>query len=209
MEQRFPVGLGLRSVTGCLLAIAGGGGAIFGGTGSCLGRSGPVGKGAPAVRRHTPLGGPGSVAGRQFVILQRSRFVASHRDEVAVLRYGIAGLGHIGAPRSSLASLFRAVIADIARGVMRDAVSAVGQVAVAGFLIGVGSVLVAVGPCLVAVGVRLVGIRERLFAIDKGLSVGRFGSGRPVLAFPLGLPVGGILGRNTGYSVGHNGPPFG
>lgn len=193
IEEGVSVFLGLRPVASRLLAIVGRLSAIFGGPGSSFGRRGPIGKGAPAVRCRALLGfrvrwrvlvgSPGSVAGRELVILQRGRFIAGHCRCVAIMRDGIAGTGNVGTPLGSLPSFQGVVIAKITRGVMHDAVSALSQVAIAGFLIGIGRVLVALGRSLVAVGPRLIRVRERLLAISKRLLVGRFRRRRDGLVF--------------------------
>jgi hypothetical protein len=193
--QRVSVCLSLGSVTSGLLSIACRLRAIVGRPGPSLGRRCSIGKGAPAVFCRASTGGPGSVACRQLFVLERSRFVAGHCRYVAVVRHCIAGTGNVGAPLRSLLSLVGAVIAKHTRGVVRDAVSALSEIAIAGFLIGIGRVLVALGQSLVAVRPCLVGIRERLLAIGKRLIVERLWIGRVTLVFWLDLAVRGLYGE--------------
>jgi hypothetical protein len=168
--------------------------AILGRPGPTLGRRCSIGKGAPAVFCRASTGGPGSVACGQLFVLQRSRFIAGHCRYVAVVRDCITGTGNVGTPLRSLLSLLGAVIAKHTRGVVRDAVSALSEIAIAGFLIGIGRLLVALGRSLVTVGPRLVGIRERLFAIGNCLIVESLWIGRVTLGFWLDLAACGLYG---------------
>ena len=155
----------------------------FGRPGPSLGRRCSIGKGAPAILCRAPTGCPGSVACGELFVLQHSRFVAGHCRYVAVVCDGITGAGNVGTPRRILPSSLRAVIAKLARCVVGDAVAALSQVAIAGFLIGIGRVLVALGRSLVVVRPRLIRVRERLLAIGKRLLVGRLRRRRGALVF--------------------------
>jgi hypothetical protein len=98
---------------------------------------------------------------RRLIALRRSE-VASGRDRVTSRGCLRACLGGKAAPLGS-------PVAKVLRNGMLGGVASVGELAIAGRLVGVGRGLVVLRRRLVAVGGRLVGVRERLIGIGERL----------------------------------------
>lgn len=91
-------------------------------------------------------------------------------------------------------ALLGAVIANLARDLVRCRVAALHEVTIARFLIAVGRSLIVIGRGLVAVGPRLIGIREGLLAIGERLIVlQRLGTRGDALVLSLDRPVRGAI----------------
>lgn len=155
----------------------------------------------------------GCVAGFLLAVAHRGDAVARRCRVVADVRDGVAGTGGMAAPPAGVLAPLGVEIASIARVLMHVTVAALHEVAIARFLILVGSRLIAVrrgligvGGALVAVGQRLVGVRRRLLTVgERSVDVRRHYARRRLVLLSLDRSASRIHGTTTRRSVGHKG----
>jgi hypothetical protein len=162
LEELGALRLGLRTVAGGFLAVAGCLLAICRGAHATFSRRNAVSSGTAAVFFRTHHVGRArpvrAVSRRGSSVAEYGRSIARHRCEIALAGDHITGSSGREARLCGHPALLRALIAKITCLAKRGRVAAFGEDSIAGCLI-------AFGRSLIAVGRRLVGVRSRLVRI--------------------------------------------